>query len=142
MPNRIAALALCALGLAGVARAEDPLPGLWELSLEAKVESEPGFRPGPMKVNQCLTKDATDPSALLGPVASAGASDCTYSKKRYSGQDFRFTMECAGTFELTTTGEVTFSATNVRGVLTTSSAIAGKKVEFKSTLVGHRLGDC
>lgn len=142
MPNRIATLALCALAMAGVARAEDLLPGLWELSLEAKVESEPGFRPGPMKVNQCLAKDATDPSALLGPVASAGATDCTYAKKSYSGQDFRFTMECAGTFELTTTGEVTFSATTLRGVLTTSSEIEGRKVVFHSTLSGHRLGDC
>ena len=39
-------------------------------------------------------------------------------------------------------GEVTFSATMLRGMITTSSSIDGKTVEFKSALIGHRLGDC
>jgi hypothetical protein len=51
-------------------------------------------------------------------------------------------MQCSGTLELKTTGEVTFSATMLRGMITTSSSIDGKKVEFKSALVGRRLGEC
>jgi hypothetical protein len=143
MSSRIVTLGLYALIGAAVAHAEDLAPGLWQLSLEARVESAPGFHPGPMTLNQCVTKeDAADPGKLLGPVASAGASDCSYSKTSYVGQEFRFTMECAGALELRTTGEVTFSATMLRGLITTSSLIEGKKVEFKSTISGHRLGDC
>jgi len=143
MRIRILALGLCIFGLAGVARAEDLAPGLWELSLEAKVDAEPGFQPGPITVNQCVSKsDTRDPSKLLAPIASAGASGCNYSEKSYVGQKFRFAMQCSGTLELKTTGEVTFSATALRGTLTTSSSIDGKTVELKSTLVGRRLGDC
>jgi Protein of unknown function (DUF3617) len=143
MCSRFLPLALCALAAANVAYAEDPAPGLWALSLEAKVDSAPGFEPGPLTVNQCFTKaDAADPSKLLGPIASAGAAGCSYSKASYVGQAFHFAMECAGTFELRTTGEVTFTATTLRGLITTSSSIDGKKVEFKSVLSGHRVGDC
>jgi len=143
VPSRIVTLGLCALALASVALAEDIAPGLWELSLEARVDSEPDFQPGPMTLNQCVTKDdARDPGKLLGAIASAGATGCSYSQTSYVGQVFRFTMQCAGTLELKTTGEVTFSATALRGVITTSSSIDGKKVEFKSALVGRRLGEC
>jgi hypothetical protein len=143
MLNRVALLAVCALALIGAARAEDLAPGLWELSLEARVESEPGFQPEPMTVNQCVTKqDASDPSRLLGSVATGGATGCSYLEKSYLGQTFRFAMACSGALELKTTGEVTFSARLLRGLITTSSSVEGKKVEFKSTLIGRRLGDC
>ena len=143
MRRRIISLGLCALALAGVARAEDLSPGLWELALEARVDSEPGFQPGPITVNQCLTKaDAKDPSKVLAPIATSGATGCSYSEKSYVGQKFRFAMQCAGTLELKTTGEVMFSATMLRGTITTTSSIDGKKVELKSTLAGRRLGDC
>ncbi len=143
MPSRLLTLGLCALALAGPARAEDLTPGLWELSLEARVDAEPGFQPGPMTVNQCVTKqDASDPSKLLGSIASGGATGCSYSDKSYQGQTFRFAMQCSGALELKTSGEVTFSATTLRGVLTSSSSIEGKTVEFKSALLGRRLGDC
>jgi hypothetical protein len=143
MRNRILTLCLCASGLGGIARAEDVAPGLWELSLEAKVDAEPGFQPGPMTLTQCITKqDAQDPGKVLSPLASAGATDCTYTNKSYAGQEFRFTMQCAGTLGLTTTGVVTFSATTLHGAMTTSSLIEGKSVEFKSTLTGHRVGGC
>jgi len=143
MRARILTLGLCTLALAGVVRADDIAAGLWELSLEARVDAEPAFQPGPITSNQCLTKaDASDPSKLLAPIASAGATGCTYLEKSYEGQTFRFTMQCSGTFELRTSGQVTFSSTMLHGLITTSSLVDGKKVEFKSTLVGRRLGDC
>jgi len=143
VPSRILALALTALAFAHTVRAEDLAPGLWELSLEARVDSEPGFQPGPITLNQCLTADsARDPAKLLGPIASAGATGCNYSQKNYLGQQFRFTMQCSGVFELKTTGEVSFSSTKLQGTITTSSSIDGKTVEFTSVLAGRRVGDC
>jgi hypothetical protein len=143
VPNRIVALGLCALALARVARADDIAPGLWELSLEARVDSDADSQSAPVTLSQCITKDdARDPSKILGPIAAAGATGCSYSKKSYVGPEFRFTMECSGTLELKTTGEVTFSATQLRGMIATASSIDGRKVEIKSALVGRRLGDC
>jgi hypothetical protein len=126
-----------------MARAEDIKPGLWDLSLEARVDAEPGFQPGPVSLTQCITKeDARDPGKVLVPIASAGATGCTFTKENYAGQAFQFAMQCSGTLSLETTGEVTFSATTLRGLLTTSSLIDGKKVEFKSMLSGRRIGEC
>jgi hypothetical protein len=131
------------LAVAHVARADDLAPGLWELSLEAKVEADPGFQTGPLTVNQCVTKNETsDMSKVLAPITTAGASNCSFSEKSYVGDTFRFTMQCAGTLQLKTTGEVTFSATAMHGTITTSSTIDGKSVEFTSAISGHRLGDC
>ena len=143
VPSRLVTLVVCTLALAGATHAEDIAPGLWELSLEARVDSEPDFQPGPMTLNQCVTKgDTTDPSKLLQPIAAAGANGCSYSESSYVGQEFRFTMRCSAPLELKTTGAVIFSATTLRGLITTSSTIEGKNVTFKSTLVGRRLGDC
>lgn len=143
MRKRIVAVGLFLVALAGIAHADDIAPGLWELSLEARVQSDPGFKPGPTTVNQCVTgDDAADPSKLLGPIASAGATGCSYVEKSYVGHEFRFTMQCSGLFELRTTGTVTFSATTLRGLITTTSSIDGKMVEFKSALAGRRLGEC
>ena len=136
-------LGLCMLALAGLARAGDLAPGLWELGLEARTDADPTFLPGAITANQCLTKaDAADPSKVLAPLATAGATGCTYTEKSYVGQKFRFSMQCSGTLDLKTTGEVTFSATTLRGTITTTSSLDGKPLELKSTLVGRRLGDC
>ena len=143
MATRIIAILLVACSISGVARADDVAPGLWEIILAAKVDAEPGFDPGPLTTNQCLTKkDAQDPSRILGSLATAGASDCTYSKAAYAGNTLHFAMQCSGTLSLKTTGDITFSSTKMSGALTTSSSIDGKSVVFKSALTARRLGDC
>ena len=97
MHNRILTLSLCALAMTSVALAEDITPGLWELSLEARIDAAPDFQPGPKTLNQFITKEAAkDPSKVLGPIASAGATECSYSDKSYVGWEFRFTMQCTG----------------------------------------------
>jgi len=140
---RFVVICLGALALATVAAADDIAAGLWELSLDARVEADPGFQPGPLTVNQCVTKgDTKDPSKILGPITTSGAADCNYSEKRYVGETFHFTVQCSGTLGLKTAGEVTFSPTALRGTMTTWSTIDGKQVEFKSTIAGRRIGDC
>ena len=143
MGSPLTAGGLLVLLLAPATGAGDLSPGLWELSLEAKVESEPGFQPGPMTANQCLTlDDARDPSKVLGPLAAAGAGNCAYTKRDYQGGILHFAMKCGGALTLKTSGDVTFSATAFSGLITTSSTIDGKMVEFKSTIKGRRLGNC
>src|SRR5271169_3144598 len=104
--TRFVVLCLGVSTLANVAFADDLAPGLWELSLEARVEAEPDFQAGPFTVNQCVTqKDTSDLSKVLAPLTTAEASDCNYTEKRYDGKTFRFALQCSGTLHLKTTGE-------------------------------------
>jgi len=135
-------MALLALPVAA-AVAEDIAPGLWEISLETSVSAVPGFAPGPLKVTQCLTAaDARDPSRVLGGVANPGATGCTYSDRSYSGNTFRFSMQCAGAFAIVSRGEVTFSAASMQGTIAASASVNGEKLETTNKISARRLGGC
>ena len=54
--------------------AGEPEPGLWELSADLAVPSEPGFKQEPITLSQCLSaSDVRDPSRLLMGIANPGA---------------------------------------------------------------------
>ena len=123
--------------------AQEVSPGLWELSMETRVDAAPGFAPPPTTLSQCFSPaDARDPGRIIGTVATPGASDCNYSERSYQGSTFRFTLQCAGSFALQTRGQVTFSASEFAGDVETSSDLGGQHVQFKSHLRGKRLGGC
>jgi hypothetical protein len=138
----------CSLALLGLlattgVAAQDILPGMWELTLETRVDGAPGFAPEPYKLNQCFSAaDARDPSRILGPLASPGASGCGYSEQRYVGATFRFTMECSGTLGLKTQGELSYSAERMSGSMTTSGNVLGQQTRFRSLISARRLGGC
>jgi len=141
--NRLPLMSLCIVVLPAWAAAGDVTPGLWELSLEASVEAAPGFAPGAVALNKCFSKaDALDPATFLAAVEAPAASDCTFTDRSYIGDTFKFRMKCAGTLNMQTSGEITFSATTLNGIVRTSAMLDGSVVEFKSTLAGRRLGDC
>jgi hypothetical protein len=124
-------------------QAQDISPGLWQLTLETRVAATPGFAPAPYTLNQCLTAaDARDPSRVLGGVANPGATGCTYRDKGYSGNTFRFTMDCAGTLGMTTQGNVSFTSTTLDGTITATANLGGQKVEFSNRISGKRVGGC
>jgi hypothetical protein len=136
-------LVLLGLTAAASVSAQDILPGLWEITLETRVEGAEGFAPAPYKMNQCLSAaDARDPSRVLGPLANPGTSACTYSDKRYAGSSFRFTMECSGTLSLKTQGELSFSETRMSGSMTTSGNLMGQSTQIRSLISAQRLGGC
>ena len=118
-------------------------PGLWEITLESQVTGQPGFAPEPFRLRQCLSAaDARDPSALLGSMANPGASGCTYTNKAYSGNNFRFSMQCAGTFAIQSQGEVSFTADTMSGNITAVANVGGEKTELNNKISAHRLGGC
>src|ERR1035438_2696572 len=95
----LAALQAAAFSTPGLAA--DMSPGLWEITLESRVAAQPGFAPEPFRLTQCLTAaDTRDPSKVLGGIANPGASGCTYSNKAYTGNTFRFSMQCTGSFAI------------------------------------------
>ena len=137
----LAALLAAAFPACGLAA--DLSPGLWEITLETRVAAQPGFTPEPFRLKQCLTAaDAKDPSALLGGLANPGASGCSYSDKSYSGNTFRFTMQCAGSLGIRSHGEVTFSADSMNGTVSASANVGGEKTELSNRISGRRLGGC
>ena len=123
--------------------AADMSPGLWEITLESRVAAQPGFAPGPFRLTQCLTAaDTGDPRALLGGIANPGVSGCTYTNKAYSGNTFRFSMQCGGSFAIQSQGEVSFTADTMNGTITAVANVGAEKTEFGNKVSARRLGGC
>ena len=134
----VAATALCTNALA-----DEMSPGLWEITLETRVAAQPAFAPEPFRLTQCLTAaDTRDPSAVLGGVANPGAGDCVYVDKAYSGNSFRFSMQCAGSYAIQSQGEVSFSADTMSGTITSTANVGGEKAKLSNKVSARRLGGC
>lgn len=139
---RISVLFLLALATP-LSRADDLQPGLWEISMESRVAATPDFTPPANTMNQCLTaQDAKDPSRVLGGVANPGATDCKYTESSFVGSIFRFKMSCADTLGLQSRGELTYTATSMKGSITSTTNMMGQVIELQSKITARRLGDC
>jgi hypothetical protein len=132
-----------ALAAASMSRAADLSPGLWEITMETRVAATPGFAPPPFRITQCFSaEDTRDPARLLGQIANPGAAGCTYSKRDYSGNSLSFAMECAGTFAIVSTGQVSFSTDTMEGSITATANVGGTSVETQSKMSARRVGGC
>ncbi|MBI2287328.1 MAG: DUF3617 family protein [Nitrosomonadales bacterium] len=121
----------------------DIQPGLWELVVESRLAASPELPPDSLSMEQCFTKqDAQDPSGVIGSVASMGAADCTYTEKSYSGNVFRFRMECAGSHGIHASGEIAYSDSAMNGSIVTVMEMAGRRAELVSKLHARHLGGC
>ena len=144
LPSRMFSLLAVCLGVPVVpAYAADITPGLWAISMETRTQGAPGYQPAPVTVNQCFTAaDTRDPSKLLGGSSNPGASDCSYTEKSYSGNTFKFAMQCGGAFALESRGEVTFDTQSMNGLITAKANVAGTPTEFQNKLSARRIGNC
>jgi hypothetical protein len=139
--HRLAALVTAAMA-AGTALAADVTPGLWEITLESRVPSA-GFATGPLTLTQCFTAaDSRDPSRIVGPLATPGATGCDFTERSYSGSTFRFALDCQGSYGLKSKGSVTFGATSFEGNFSATGNAGGQAVELDNRVSGRRLGDC
>jgi len=141
--RRMSIVALQAAALSMPALAADMSPGMWEITLETRAAAQPGFKPEPIRLTQCLTAaDVREPGKLLGGMANPGASGCTYANKAYSGNSFRFSMQCAGSFAIQSQGEVSFSADSMNGSITSVANLGGERTELSNKVSARRLGGC
>ena len=125
------------------ALAADISPGSWQITLETRVPSEPGFTPPAFQVTQCFTADdAHDPSRVLGGISNPGASGCKYTDKSYAGNTFTFTMQCEGGYGIKSTGHISFSADTMNGTIESTASVAGKPVQTENKIAARRLGGC
>ena len=133
----------CAALLPTTAQAADISPGLWAITMETRTNAAPGFQPAPVTVNQCFTAaDARDPSKILGGVSNPGAPDCQYTEQSFSGNTFRFAMQCGGSYALQTRGEVSFDAQTMSGNITAKGNVGGTQTEFQNKISARRVGNC
>jgi hypothetical protein len=126
--------------------AEDIQPGLWKISVEARVAATPDWKPDPFEITQCLTEaEAKNPDQLLAGFGTQGASGCDYLNRQYSGNTVKFELSCAGALALKGHGEVGFSATSMDGTLEVSfvdAAQGGQATAMRNKLHAVYLGDC
>lgn len=124
--------------------AQDVSPGLWEISMETRVASDPGFQPTPYTMTQCLTAaDAKDPGALFSRMSNPGASDCRFQDRTYDGAgSFTFSMTCSGIYNLRSSGEVKFTRDTMDGTVHATASIGDRDVETQNKLSAHRVGGC
>ena len=136
-------LAIGAAVAATAALAADVSPGSWQISMEARMPSEPGFTPPAFSITQCLTADdARDPSRFLGGVSNPGASGCKYTDKSYAGSTFSFRMQCEGSYAIQASGHVSFTSDTMNGTIESTANVAGKPVQTQNKLTARRLGGC
>jgi len=122
--------------------AADISPGLWEITLDARVSSMPNLSSGPLKLMQCLSPaDAQDPSRVLGGMSNPGASGCTYGDKSYAGNTFTFTMQCPG-YAMQSRGEISFTSDSMDGTISAVANVGGQKVEMSNRVTARRVGGC
>jgi len=132
-------LAFCSV----MAMADDISPGSWQITMETRVPSEPGFTPPAFQLTQCLTADdARDPSRVLGGVSNPGATGCNYTDQSYSGNTFTFAMQCGGGYGIKASGRIAFSANSMDGTIASTANLAGKSVETQNKISARRLGSC
>jgi len=123
--------------------AADVSPGLWEITMETRVASAPGFAPAPFQLTQCLTaEDAREPARLLGQISNPGASGCAYSERSYSGNSLSFTMQCAGSYGIASRGQIAFTADTMNGSITATANVGGSSVETQNKVSARRIGAC
>ena len=143
MPKTLIALISAAGFISSAALADDISPGSWQLSMETRVPSEPGFAPPAFSITQCLSAaDARDPSRVLGGASNPGASGCNYTDKSYAGNTFSFAMQCEGNFAIKASGRVSYTADTMNGVIESTATVAGKPVQTQNKLSARRLGSC
>ena len=134
---------LALMVVSAAALAADISPGSWQITMETRVPSEPGFTPPAFQMTQCFTpEDARDPSRVLGGVSNPGASGCKYTDKSYAGSTFSFTMQCEGGYGIKSTGHISFSADTMNGTIESTATVAGKPVQTQNKIAARRLGGC
>lgn len=142
-------LLACAVSLASLAAhaAAEISPGLWELSLETRTDSAPGFQPPAFVIQQCIrAQDAANPGDILAKMSTQGASGCNYTNRSWSGNTFRFAMSCSGSYAINASGDVTVSdANNISGQFQATANVGGNQqgpTLFRNILKGRRVAGC
>jgi len=123
---------------------QDVSPGLWEITMETRVPADSGFQPPVAKITQCITPaTAKDPGMLFTQIGNPGASNCRFQDRNYhGGNTFTFAMTCKGTYQIRSSGKVSFTKETMEGTVSAVANVDNKDVETQNKLTARRVGGC
>lgn len=134
---RLALLACLLQVITFPAYADDPLPGLWNITLNMTAA---GSELGPVNRTQCLTQaDAQNPDKLFAEMGGG----CTFGEKHYQDSRFTFSVQCSGLVPMQGEGQVSFGANSFEGNVEIRAEVPDMgPLKTESRVTGSRLGDC
>ena len=109
------------------------------MKMEMNMPGMPANMP-PITTVQCITpEEVKDPQkAMPQPGGRGGASNCTISDHKVTGNKVSWKMACTGAEPMTGSTEITYTDDTSVGTMTMNRA--GQAMTVKYT--GKRLGDC
>jgi hypothetical protein len=153
MGKKIIYLILLA-AMAGNAWAGGIQSGLWELTLTISVTESPNIAmqpiltPPPLSntISRCLNEqEAEDPyTVMTSMMKPAGATNCNYTEKEYSGNTLHFSVQCdSGPGIIRAIGEISYSSTTMNGRMATSyTRMQGPPSVAHYSLNARRTDEC
>jgi hypothetical protein len=118
--------------------AVDMKEGMWEHTMEVKMEGVPGVPPMPFTTTQCMTKED------LVPKSSENEGNCKVIEQKITGNKVVWKVRCLekdSTVE--SEGEITYNGTTYSGSQKTKiTEKGGQTMTSTAKMKGRRIGDC
>ncbi len=120
------------------ARALDMREGLWEHTMEVKMEGMPGAPVMPFTTTKCVTKKD------LVPQSSENKGNCRILDQKITGNKVVWKATCTEKDSvIESEGEITYSGTTYSGSQKTKITQKGGQVMISTAkMKGRRIGDC
>lgn len=128
---------LLLMAMMPTAHADEPKPGLWELTAITNIE---GAAQPPYYRSQCLTReDLHNPEKLL---TDNSLPECSYGNLKNQNNRFDFTVSCGGPIPMSGQGSVNYAAEKFEGNVDITAELQGFPLDTSSKVSGTRVGDC
>jgi hypothetical protein len=133
-------IVLCvgALFVPNPAGAIDMKEGMWEHTMEVKMEGIPGVPPMPFTTTQCMTKKD------LVPRSSENKQNCKILEQKIIGNKVVWKVRCTEKDSVVESeGDITYNGTSYSGNQKTKITEKGGQVMTSTAkMKGRRIGDC
>ena len=119
-------------------RAIDMMEGMWEQTMEVKMEGMPGVPAMPFTTTQCMTKKD------LVPQSSENKGNCKVLEQKITGNKVVWKAKCTEKDSvIESEGDITYNGTTYSGSQKTKITEKGGGVmNSTAKMEGRRLGDC
>ncbi len=133
-----AMLCVCAFFVLTPAWAVDMKEGMWEHTMEVRMEDVPGVPSMPFTTTQCMTKKD------LVPKSSEKEGNCKVIEQKITGNKVVWKAKCVEKDSvIETAGDITYGGTTYSGSQKTKiTEKGGQTMTSTAKMKGRRIGDC
>lgn len=140
--KRLSFALLSLLALPAFATDHPGKPGLWEYSVQSRMNGMP-FPMPPHTTRQCLTPEVMARNHGAPSTQGRPGSECQVDSSKVSGSTVTWTMSCKGSQSMHGDGSVTYDSDSAyHGQLRMVMNMNGQQQEMTQTMQGKRIGDC